>query len=75
VFRHIREALDVLAAMAPALQDAIDLARRKAFITLDGTLLRIDRVGMASGRDRPFYSGKHKCHGVNVQVIVDPAGR
>jgi hypothetical protein len=75
VFRHIREALDVLAAMAPALQDAIGLARRNAFITLDGTLLRIDRVGMASGRDRPFYSGKHKCHGVNVQVIVDPAGR
>ena len=30
---------------------------------------------MASGRDRPFYSGKHKCHGVNVQVIADPAGR
>ncbi|MDT7700315.1 MAG: hypothetical protein QOJ30_2640, partial [Pseudonocardiales bacterium] len=32
-------------------------------------------VGMASSRDRPYYSGKHKCHGVNVQVIADPAGR
>ena len=42
---------------------------------LDGTLLRIDRIGMASGRDRAFYSGKHKAHGVNVQVIADPAGR
>jgi hypothetical protein len=42
-------------------------------VILDGTLLR-DRVGMASG-DRPFYSGKHKRHGVNVQVIADPAGR
>ena len=42
---------------------------------LDGTLLRIDRVGMGSGRDRPYYSGKHKAHGVNVQVIADPAGR
>lgn len=42
---------------------------------LDGTLLRTDRVGMASGYDRGFYSGKHKCHGVNVQVIGDPAGR
>jgi hypothetical protein len=30
---------------------------------------------MASGRDRPFYSGEHKRHGVNVQVIADPAGR
>ena len=42
---------------------------------LDGTLLRIDRVGMTAGHDRGFYSGKHKCHGVNVQVIADPAGR
>ena len=42
---------------------------------IDGTLLRIDRVGMAAGRDRPYYSGKHKCHGVNVQVMADPAGR
>jgi hypothetical protein len=30
---------------------------------LDDTLLHIDRVGMTSGRDRPYYSGKHKCHG------------
>ena len=42
---------------------------------LDGTLLRIDRVGMATGRDRAFYSGKHKAHGLNVQVIADPIGR
>ena len=51
------------------------VARGKAYVILDGTLLRIDRVGMAGGRDRPFYSGKHKCHGLNVQVIADPAGR
>jgi hypothetical protein len=30
---------------------------------------------MTSGRDRAFYSGKHKCHGLNVQVIADPIGR
>lgn len=42
---------------------------------LDGTLLRIDRVGMASGYDRAFYSGKYKTHGLNVQVIADPSGR
>jgi hypothetical protein len=53
----------------------VTVAARKAFVIIDGTLLRIDRVGMASGRDRPYYSGKHKCHGVNVQVIADPAGR
>jgi hypothetical protein len=30
---------------------------------------------MASGRDRAFYSGKHKAHGLNVQVIANPIGR
>lgn len=24
--------------------------------------------------DRPFYSGKHKKHGTNLQVIADPDG-
>ena len=75
VFRYIREALDVLAAMAPTLQEAMAVAVGKAFVIIDGTLLRIDRVGMAAGRDRPYYSGKHNCHGVNVQVMADPAGR
>lgn len=41
---------------------------------LDGTLLAIDRAGMGSGRDRPYYSAKHKRHGVNVHVLADPAG-
>lgn len=75
VFRYIREALEVLAARTAGLNEAITTAARKAFVIIDGTLLRIDRVGMTSGRDRPFYSGKHKRHGVNVQVIADPAGR
>lgn len=54
------------AAMAPTLAQAIEVARCKAFVILGGTLLRIDRVGMAGGRDRPYCSGKHTCHGVNV---------
>jgi hypothetical protein len=74
-YRYIREALALLAAMAPTLEQAIEVASRKAFVILDGTLLRIDRVAMASGRDRAFYSGKHKAHGVNVQVVADPIGR
>lgn len=41
---------------------------------LDGTLLRIDRVGMTSGCDRAFYSGKHEAHGLNAQVVADPIG-
>jgi len=75
VYRYLREALDLLAAMAPTLAEAIAVARGKAYVILDGTLLRIDRVGMSGGRDRPYYSGKHKCHGLNVQVLADPAGR
>src|SRR4051794_2162428 len=75
VFRYVREGVDVLAAVAPTLNEALDLARRKAFVIIDGTLLPIDWVGMTSGYDRAFYSGKHKRHGMNVQVLADPAGR
>jgi hypothetical protein len=73
--RYVREAIGLLAAMAPTVEQAIDVAQRKAFVILDGTLLRIDRAGMAGDYSRSFYSGKHKCHGLNVQVIADPAGR
>lgn len=38
---------------------------------LDGTLLPVDRIAA----DRPFYSGKHKKHGMNLQVLTDPSGR
>jgi hypothetical protein len=75
VYRYLREGLALLAALAPTLDEAIDIAKGKAYVILDGSLLRIDRVAMASGGDRPYYSGKHKAHGVNVQVIADPAGR
>ena len=75
VYRYPHEGVELLAAMAPTLAQAIAVAQRKAFVILDRTLLRIDRVGMAGGHDRPFYSGKHKVQGLNVQVIADPAGR
>lgn len=65
-YRYIREAIEVLAVLAPTLQQAMDEARRKAFLILDGTLLPIDRIA----EDRPYYSGKHKRHGMNVQVIA-----
>jgi hypothetical protein len=41
-----------------------------AYAILDGTLIPIDRVA----EDCPYYSGKHKRHGVNVQVLADPSG-
>jgi hypothetical protein len=45
--------------------------RAKAFVILDGTLLPIDRIAA----DTPYYSGKRKRHGMNVQVLTDPFGR
>jgi len=41
-----------------------------AYVVLDWTLIPIDRVAA----DRPFYSGKHKKHGMNLQVIASPDG-
>lgn len=61
----------MLAALAPTLDGAVRAASGKAYVLLDGTLLPIDRTAA----DRPFYSGKHKEHGMNVQVITDPFGR
>lgn len=69
--RYVSEVVEVLAVLAPTLQEAIAVAATKAFVILDGTLLPIDRIAA----DRPFYSGKHKKHGMNVQVITDPFGR
>lgn len=45
--------------------------RRLAYAILDGTPMPIDRVA----DQRPYYSGKHQHHGVNVQVIDDAVGR
>ncbi len=70
-WRYVREAVDLLAARANDATGAGARAVRLAFAILDGTLVAIDRV-----RDqKPYYSGKHRCDGVNVQVLADPAGR
>ncbi|MFF8717680.1 transposase family protein [Streptomyces sp. NPDC015184] len=71
VFRYIREAVDLLAVLAPSLAEAMETIRAKAYVILDGTLLPTDRIAA----DTPYYSGKHKRHGMNVQVLTDPFGR
>ncbi|MDQ0904050.1 hypothetical protein QFZ22_000035 [Streptomyces canus] len=71
VYRYVTEAVELLAALAPTLAEAVRAASMKAYLILDGTLLPIDRIAA----DRPFYSGKHKKHGMNEQVIADPKGR
>ena len=71
-WRYVNEVVELLAARAPKLTAALRAAVRRglAYLVLDGTLIPIDRVKA----DRPFYSGKHKKHGVNLQVIAAPNG-
>jgi hypothetical protein len=66
--------------------DALTAAARAAghaHVTVDGTLVRTDRVrvpGPTARGDRPerrvdlWWSGRHGCHGGNVQVVAAPDG-
>ena len=71
-WRYVNETVALLAARAPKLRKAVRDAKKAgyAYVVLDGTLIAIDRVAA----DRPFYSGKHKRHGMNLQVIASPTG-
>lgn len=71
-WRYVNETVDLLAQRAPKLRAALRKAKRAgmAYVIIDGTLIPVDRVAA----DRPFYSGKHKRHGVNLQVIASPDG-
>jgi hypothetical protein len=70
--RYVEETVALLAARAPKLRKAVRDAKKAgyAYVIVDGTLIPIDRVAA----DRPFYSGKHKKHGMNLQVIASPTG-
>ena len=71
-WRYVEETVALLAARAPKLRTAVREAKKAgyAYVVLDGTLIPIDRVAA----DRPFYSGKHRRHGMNLQVIASPTG-
>ncbi|RBQ12163.1 IS5/IS1182 family transposase [Spongiactinospora rosea] len=71
-WRYVTEAITLLAARSPGLDQALRTAKRAGYpyLILDGTLIPIDRVAA----DRPYYSGKHKKHGMNIQVLAAPDG-
>jgi hypothetical protein len=71
-WRYVNETTGLLAARAPGLRQAVRDAVKAgwAYVVLDGTLIPVDRVAA----DRPFYSGKHRKHGMNLQVIASPGG-
>ncbi|WP_219501851.1 transposase family protein [Nonomuraea ceibae] len=70
-WRYVRESVDLMAALADNVHAAVKRAARLAYTILDGTLIPIDRVA----DERPYYSGKHKQHGMNIQLLADPMGR
>jgi hypothetical protein len=71
-WRYVNETVALLAARAPKLRKAVRDAKKAGhpYVVIDGTLIPIDRVAA----DRPFYSGKHRRHGMNLQVIASPHG-
>ena len=71
-WRYVTETVALLAARAPKLRRALAKAKDAghAYLVIDGTLIPIDRVAA----DRPFYSGKHRKYGMNLQVIASPDG-
>jgi DDE superfamily endonuclease/Helix-turn-helix of DDE superfamily endonuclease len=70
-WRYVDEVVALLAARAPKLRAAVrDAKKTWAYVIVDGTLIPVDRLAA----DRPFYSGKHKKHGMNLQVIASPGG-
>jgi len=71
-WRYVTETVGLLAARSPKLPTALRDAKQPghAYVVIDGTLIPIDRVAA----DRPFYSGKHRRHDMNLQVIATPDG-
>ena len=71
-WRYVTQTVGLLAARSPKLRKALRDAGQAghAYVVIDGTLIPTGRVAA----DRPFYSGKHHRHGMNLQVISSPDG-
>lgn len=76
-YRYLHEGIDVIAGHAPELGEVLAHGRDAGwgFVCLDGTLISCTRSSArsAAGHD-VWYSGKHKQHGGNIQVVTDPTG-
>ena len=71
-WRYVEEVVALLSARSLKLTQALAKAKKDGLshLVLDGTLIYTDRVRA----DRPYYSGKHRAHGMNIQVIASPDG-
>ena len=77
-YRYLHEGIAVLAAQAPDLHDVLAQGQAAGWshVTVDGTLIVTDRCRTKNpdtGHDL-WFSGKHRAHGGNVQVVCDPDG-
>ena len=77
-YSYKNEAVEVLAARRPSLHNALLAAKTAGYTHLiaDGTLIHTDRIsvpGPTAGVDL-WWSGKHRHHGANIQVVSAPDG-
>jgi hypothetical protein len=79
-YRYVDEVIDVLAAQAPDLHEALQRAQAHglAYVILDGKIFSADRCGekttSVKGTIDLWYSGKAHEHGGNVQALSAPDG-
>lgn len=77
VYDYLHEGIDVLAACAPDTAEAMAAAKAAGcgHLNLDGTVVLTDRSSHPgpNGADL-WWSGKHRHHGGNLQVLSDSTG-
>lgn len=71
VWRYVTEAIDLIAARMPSLDQMMGELARLVWVIVDGTQIPIDRVA----DQKPYYNGHKRRHTVNTQFLTDPAGR
>ena len=80
-YRYLDEVIEVLAAQAPDLRQALEWAKDQGFshVILDGKIIPCDRckepaVSVKGQVIDLWYSGKAHTHGGNIQAVLAPGG-
>ncbi len=80
-YRYRDEVIDVLAAQAPDLHEALSEVAEQGWshVIVDGKVFRTDRTAESTTSAKgtsinTWYSGKHRAFGGNVQAVMRPDG-
>lgn len=80
-YRYLDEVIEVLAAQAPDLRQALERAKDEGFshVILDGKIIPADRckeptISVKGQAIDLWYSGKAHTHGGNIQAVLAPTG-